>query len=110
MYIPGVTSAMAKRSNQSNNTILIKQHLHDCIQGWVVKIIKKNIIHYKQIVLVLVYVINYNSAIASLLKSFKHILLVWIFPKLENIHSIDADEVGHDSWLTANPKKSIGTP
>ena len=49
----------------------------------------------------------------SLLKSFKYILmhtLVWIFPKLENIHSIDANKAGHNSSLTANSRKSFGTP
>jgi len=50
------------------------------------------------VVLFLVYVIKHIYAIASLLKSFKHILL----RTLENINSIDADEVGDYSSLTAN--------
>ena len=51
--------------------------------------------------------------IASLLKSFKHTslqTLVWIFPKLENIHLIDVDEAGHNGSLRANSRKSVGTP
>ena len=62
----------------------------------------KKVFHYKQIALVLVYVIKHIHAIASLFKGFKHILLhifVWIFPKLATICSVDADEAGHDSWL-----------
>jgi len=71
-----------------------------------------NVIHYHPTVLVLIYVFKHIYAIMSSLKSFTRIslcTLLWMYPNLENIRSIDADEAGHDSSLTANSRKSVGT-